>query len=282
MFYIILIGNGLGTVTILLKITISKSGCFFTCEEYWKQLVDIKAPLSTDDIVCLISNALVILFSVLSYIVVSKRKKLMACKTVKCCFSATVIVVMSFTGYSILTQAHSTNRLLPALSDVSRGIRSQLNGSLNSYIDGDDAGIHKAWVRTMKDGCCCGVDGYTDFLDLGAKMPEYCICTSNMTSNSSAPRCYGSQLECDAKNNLATKGCYGFIINKIQLYKYDIRNTKICTSMFSCIMQYVVLFLSMYSLSYYFPAPKKPNRVQPQVLPVLSKPSRIQPQVFHT
>ena len=254
--YAIVIGHGLlCMMALLFKVHASNPGYYCTHDlenpcsvnvEYWKQLVDIQVPLSINDIVCLIFHSLVILSLVLYFIVVCNGKKIKTYKTVIILLYATEMVLLIFYLYTVI-QSHAPNRLVPDSSDLSRGIRSQLKDSLHSHSEGEDAVINNAWEMTMKDGCCCGVDGYTDFLDIGAEIPEYCTCTSNMTSNSSTPRCYDPQLECEieTKYNVSTKGCYKFISSKVQFHLNRINGRMFLVSMWVYFIQGMFLSFSI-------------------------------------
>ena len=261
--YTIVIGTGLlCMVALLFKVHASNPGYYCTRDlenpcgvngEYWKQLVDIQLPLSISDIVCLIFHSLVILSLVLSFIVVCNGKKIKTYKTVIIHLYATEVVLTLFYLYTVIIQWNAPNRLVPGSSDFSREIRSQLKDSLHAYSEGEDGIMNNAWDGTMKDGCCCGVDGYTDFLDIGAEIPEYCTCTSNMTSNSSTPRCYDPQLECEieTKYNVTTKGCYKFISRKVQFHLDRINSRMLLVSMWVYFIQSMFLNLPiMILLSY--------------------------------
>ena len=253
LIYAIVIGTGLLCMVILLwMVHASNPGYYCTRDlenpcgvngEYWKQLVDIQLPLSISDIVCLIFHSLVILLLVLSFIVVCSRKTIKTDKTVIGFLIATEVVFTLFYFYTVII----TNRLVPGSSYFSREVHSQLKNSLLVYVDGEDDIINNAWEGTLKDGCCCGVDGYTDFLDLGAEIPEYCTCTSNMTSNSSTPRCYDSQHECEIehKYNVTTKGCYQFISSKIRIHLFRISGRMFYVSMWVYIIQSLFLIFSI-------------------------------------
>ena len=215
--------------------------------EYWKQLVNINVPLSFSDIGCFTTHSLVILFSVLSCIAIleCKWKKIIIFLIINGCLITTTVLFLTIFSCTILIQDWVSNRLPFGLSDISQEVRSQLKDSLLSYGDGEDDIINNAWENTMKVGCCCGVDGYTDFLDIRTEIPEYCICPSNITSNSSSPGFCDPQLECDPKNNQTTKGCHEFIMNKIQIYQIDIYVKKILVSSTVSSLQFIFFILTM-------------------------------------
>ena len=259
-----IIGFGLLCIVALLYVVnISNPAMFCTRDllnscgdsgQNWMRLVDIEVPLSISDIVYLISNSLIILLSVLSFIVVCNGKTIMTYERVMNLLFASEVVLMLFFGYALVIQINAPNRFAPGSADISSKIRIQLKDSLHYYSEGEDVIMNNAWEGTMKDGCCCGVDGYTDFLDIDAEIPEYCTCTSNMTNNSSTPRCYNPRLECERKTkyNVTTKGCYNFIIDKLQSYQKRIHQLKFLIFILVSAMQSTShLTLTSISLTYY-------------------------------
>ena len=238
----------------LLMVNVSNPGYYCTVDlwnycgdngEYWKQLVDIKVPLSIDDMACLTYTSLVMLLSVLSLIAVCNKKKTMNNNVLLSLLFASGMVLLLFSVYTIAIQLYAPNRSAPGSSDISSKIRSHLKDSLHAYSNGEDGNFNNyAWEMTMKDGCCCGVDGYTDFLDVGAEIPEYCICTSNMTSNSSTLHCYDPQYECEIETeyNVTTKGCYEFITSHVQSHQNDIYFRKFLMSMCVSAIQSICFF----------------------------------------
>ena len=73
---------------------------------------------------------------------------------------------MAYTG--ILGGLYAANLDVPQSSYVSSEVHRQLKSSLFDYREGNRAVIG-AWENTMKEDCCCGVDGFGDFLEIGVQ-----------------------------------------------------------------------------------------------------------------
>ena len=103
----------------------------------------------------------------------------------------------------------------------------------------------------MNDGCCCGVDGYRDFLKLGMEIPEYYKCTLPGTSRSrrnGIPTCYGKDsVFCDnvPEYNETSSGGFRCIVKHIQHDQKQIHVTKMIMFMSVSTGQLILVILAM-------------------------------------
>ena len=140
--------------------------------ECWSQLVNVDVPLTAYDITILATNCLIISFAVVSIIAAYMRKKI-TIYVAGCFIILTALVLMVYSGAvgGFFAARHAT----PVYGHVTREVRSQLKNSLFSFREGDPI-VNSVWKNMMFNGCCCGVDGYKDFLELGQEIPEECTC----------------------------------------------------------------------------------------------------------
>ena len=217
--------------------------------ECWTSLVSVKSPLNAYDITGITSNCLIILLSVLSVIAAYKRKKIIIYAS-GCLVILAALVLMVYTG--IMISLYAENGDTPNSSDISREVHDQLIDSLYAYRDGNSA-VKKAWENIMKMGCCCGIDGYMDFLELGEEIPEYCTCTLNTYfSYSWSPvyqcnsgNCYQSKCDMDSKYNVTSKGCMELVLDQVQEDQNHILIIKMITFMSVSTSQLILVTLAM-------------------------------------
>ena len=221
-------------------------------EECWSSLVSVKLPLSVYDITGIISNCLIILLAMLSVIAAYKRKKIII-YAAGCLIILAALVMMIYT--LVMISLHAENRATPTSnsSDTSREVHNQLIDSLYAYKDGDPA-VTNAWKKIMQKGCCCGVDGYRNFLEIGEEIPEYCSCrvSNNYLYIDGSPfyKCNSPSylyFECDldSKYNVTSKGCMKFVLDQVQKDQRHLRIMKIKTFVYVSSSQFTLVILAM-------------------------------------
>ena len=236
-------------------------GCNGEC---WNQLVNVDVPLTAFDITGLPTNCLIISLAIVSIIAAYMRKKVIIYVAeviiyVAGCFiilAALVLMVYSGAMGGFFAARHAA----PDLDHVTREVRSQLKNSLFSFREGDPI-VNSVWENTMSDGCCCGVDGYSDFLELGQEIPEQCTCRiqRNSYSGNLDARCYDTGYNChlDTKYNVTLKGCFGNIMRQIQNDRNDIHIAKMITFLSVSTLQLVIVILAMMCTSCCLQVPTK-------------------------
>ena len=230
------------------KRVINYHGIYGKC---WTGLVSVKTPLNAYDITGITSNCLIILLSVLSVIAAYKRKKIII-YGFGCLIILAALMLMVYTG--IMISLYAENSDTPNSSDISREVHNQLIDSLYAYRDGDPA-VKKAWENIMRMGCCCGVDGYRDFLELGEEIPEYCTCRADTSYRpySWTPFVYKCNFphylyykcDMDPNYNVTSKGCMGFVLDQVQEDQNHILIVKMITFMSVSTLQLILIFFAM-------------------------------------
>ena len=106
----------------------------------------------------------------------------------------------------------------------------------------------------MKKGCCCGVDGYKNFIEIGEEIPEYC---SFRVSNNylyidgsryyicNSPSHLYFECDLDSQYNVTSKGCSEFVLDQVQKDQRHIRIMKIKTFGYVSSSQLILVFLAM-------------------------------------
>ena len=224
-------------------------GYFGIDGDCWSSLVNIKVPLSAYDITGITFNCLIILLSVLSVIAAYKRMKIII-YVAGCLIILASLVLMAYTG--ILGGLYAANRDVPQSSHISSEVHRQLKSSLFDYREGNRAVIG-AWENTMKEDCCCGVDGFGDFPDIGVTIPERCACKGHSEKNPfDRPYCSTDRTrEChmDSTYNVTTRGCLGHIMDQVQDYQKVVHVVKMITFMSVSTLQLILIILAMMSTS---------------------------------
>ena len=225
----------------------------------WSQRVNIEIPLSTYDITTITSNCLIILFSVLSVVAAWKRKKIII-YVLGCLIILTALVLMVYTG--VMVGLYSENHSVLGSSLITHKVHNQLMDSLYSFGN-SNPDIKTFLVNTMIDGCCCGVDGYRDFLEIEKEIPVCCKCRPPGPGSYTAPTCYGQvhdYCDNDPKYNVTSVGCFGHILEKIQHDRRGIHVTKMITFMSVSTLQLILVILAMIYTFRYAHAPANVNR----------------------
>ena len=226
-----------------------KWGYFGIDGDCWSSLVHIKVPLSAYDITGIAISCLIILLSVLSVIAAYKRKKIII-YVAGCLIILAALVLMAYTG--ILGGLYAANRDVPQSSYISGEVHRQLKSSLFDYREGNRAVIG-AWENTMKEDCCCGVDGFGDFLEIGVTIPERCACKGHSKKNPfDRPNCSTDRTRVchmDSTYNVTTRGCLGHIMDQIQDYRKVVHVVKMITFMSVSTLQLILVILALMSTS---------------------------------
>ena len=210
----------------------------------WGRLVNTEGPLSSYDITGITFNCLIILLSVLSVIAAYKRKKIII-YVAGCLIIMATLVLMAYTG--ILGGLYSASYDVLQSSYIYSNVHRQLKSSLFDYRDGDRA-VMSAWDDTMGVECCCGVDGFGDFLDIGLPIPEICSCKRLRARDPfHSPRC--CHMSMDSTYNVTKRGCIRYIMEQVQDYRKDFHVVKMITFMFVSTLQLILVILAMMSTS---------------------------------
>ena len=225
--------------------------------ECWSQLVNVDVPLTAFDITGLATNCLIISLAIVSIIAAYMRKKVII-YVAGCFIILTALVLMVYSG--AMGGFFAARHAVPDSDYITREVHSQLKNSLFSFREGDPI-VNSVWENTMSDGCCCGVDGYSDFLELGQEIPEQCTCRiqRNSYSNDFYSRCYATDNNChlDTKYNVTSKGCFGMIMTQIQNDRNDIHIAKMITFMSVSTLQLIIVILAMMCTSCCLHVPTK-------------------------
>ena len=231
--------------------------------ECWSSLVSVKTPLKLNayDITGITSNCLIILLSLLSVIAAYKKKKIII-YVVGCLIILATLVLILYTCLIISLFAES--RDAPNSFDSSGEVYDQLMDSLHAYRDGDPT-VMNAWENMMKEGCCCGVVGYRDFLKTGTDIPEYCTCNVEKTSDRmiyypGTRVCYTiTSREChvEPKFNVTSIGCREYVLDQVQENQNHVLIIKIITLMSVSTSQLILVFLAMMFTSCCLHVPKQ-------------------------
>ena len=208
-------------------------------DECWKQLVNIGIPLGMYDITGIIINGLFIVL-VTSRMMLSWVRQL---PFVRCLLLLMAIVALfANTGIleTILTPYCGTHDQ----RDISQEVRQQLKKSLLEYRDRSYPETKAVWDTTMKEGCCCGVDGLSDFLDLGQDVPESCSCLGSF----SKPRCYviGMNCDLDQEYNVTSRGCLKHVMEKMEGWEGSVIVLKSVTYLSISLLQFSLVILQSY------------------------------------
>ena len=120
---------------------------------------------------------------------------------------------------------------VPDSSRISEEVHDQLQYSKDMY-NNDYPDIKKSCDNTMKDGCCCGVFSYRDFLLLG-----YCKCLPprNRGYGYGLATSYGTgDFFCNSirEYNITPRGCFRYISRHIQHDRKQIHVAKMIIFMF--------------------------------------------------
>ena len=138
------------------------------------------------------------------------------------------------------------------VSDSSRvleEVRDQLEYSMDMY-NNNYPDIKRSWDNIMKDGCCCGVHSYKDFLELGKEIPVYCKCIPPRTEGYGYGHetCYGNaDIFCNnvPEYNVTSSGCFRYIKRHIQHYRKQIHVAKMIMFMSVTAAQLILVILAM-------------------------------------
>ena len=99
--------------------------------------------------------------------------------------------------------------IAPEFQRIYREVYHQLKDSLHQY-DNNNPDVKAIWDNTVNGRCCCGVDSYRNFLEIGKEIPVYCKCRTAPSPNGyNHVICYGreySYCEIDATNNVTSRG----------------------------------------------------------------------------
>ena len=208
-------------------------------DECWKQLVNIAAPFGMYDITGIIINCLFVLF-VFSRMMLSWVRQL---PFVRCLLLLMAIVAL-FTNTGILETILMPYCGTRHQSDLSQEVRHKLKESLLDYRDRSYPEATAVWDTTMKEGCCCGVDGLSDFLDLGQDVPESCSCLGSF----SKPRCYVTGMNCDLDQeyNVTSRGCLKHVMEKIEGWEGSVLVLKSVTYVSISLLQFSLVIFQRY------------------------------------
>ena len=215
--------------------------------ECWSQLVNVDVPLTAFDITGLATNCLIISLAIVSIIAAYMRKKVII-YVAGCIIILTTLVLMVYSG--AMGGFFAARHDAPDSEHVKREVRSQLKNSLFSFREADPI-VNSVWENTMSDGCCCGVDGYSDFLELGQEIPEQCTCRFRRNS------CYYYNCHMVTGYNVTSKGCFGMIMTQIQNDRNDIHLAKMITFMSVSTLQLIIVILAMMCASCCLHVPTK-------------------------
>ena len=208
--------------------------------ECWTRLIYVDVPLSAYDISGITANCLIILSAIVSIIAAYMRMKTII--YVAGCFM--ILTALEPIGYTAaVAGVYVASETTPQLTDISREVHKQMKSSLYDYKDRATA-VTAAWDNIMISGCCCGVDGYRDFLELGDDIPEYCSCNIGYYYK---PRCYKGLDTCkmDDKYNVTSDGCFAYVMYQIEEDRNNFHVAKMIAIMSVSTSQLVLVILAM-------------------------------------
>ena len=188
----------------------------------WNSLIKLPATTTWIDITVIIGFALMLLCSIA--LVLCRYTKLLKKYPVERFYQKVIAFMLIVILSLVILKACLFSRLYmtSARPVQTNAISSQLSKSLLQY--GHDDNITRAWYNTMRDGCCCGLQGYQDFINIGVDVPPHCECydeEEQLCSYKGCNRQHNSdsyrQSECTGSlnSNFTNAGCLSFVVDKV-------------------------------------------------------------------
>ena len=200
----------------------------------WNSLIKLQPTTTWIDIAVIIGFALILLCSIA--LVLCRYTKLSKKYPIERFFQKVIAIIpIVILFLPILIACFFLQLYMTSSRPMqTKAISSQLSKSLLQY--GHDDNITRAWHNTMRDGCCCGLHGYQDFINIGVDAPPHCECYDEEEQHCSYKGCTRQhnsdsyrQSECTASlnSNFTNAGCLSLVEDKVDsTTKYLIENTK--------------------------------------------------------
>ena len=209
--------------------------------ECWTRLIYVQVPLSAYDISGIAANCLIIVSAIVSIIASYMRMKVII-YVVGCFMILTALEPIMYTV--AVGGVYAASETTPQLTEISSEVHKQMKSSLYAYSAGD-AAVTAAWDEIMIKDCCCGVDGFRDFLEIGEKIPDCCTCRAAFYYEPAL--CYKGSGTChvDSKYNATSNGCFAHVMDRIEEDRNDCYVAKMIVFLSVSISQLVFVILAM-------------------------------------
>ena len=189
-----------------------------TYGDCWSDMLQVKITTTTLETTSMIMNGIELTVAIFGILAAYKRWKraVYLLSTIILVATILLMVLCGITGGSYA--AYGTLR---STGDLNRDIEFQMMETFQDAFENNFYKYQDAWENTMKLGCCCGVNGYQDFQDVGYEpndVPENCQCRKSYWDLVCNTYPYFGGRTCSAVpgTNITSKGCLSYVLNEIQ------------------------------------------------------------------
>ena len=184
----------------------------------WSDMLQVKITTTTLEATSMIVNGIELTVAIFGILAAYKRWKraVYLLSTVILIATILLMVLCGITGGSYA--AYGT---LGSTVNLNHDIEFQMMETFQDAFGNDFYKYQDAWKNTMRLGCCCGVNGYKDFFDVGFEtndVPEYCKCQKDYYDFVCNTNIDYDDRYCSAApgTNITSKGCLSFVLDEIQ------------------------------------------------------------------
>ena len=179
----------------------------------WTSLIKLQADTTWYDIIHMTGYAGVLLCSLI--VVLLRCTRCSKKHSIEKCCSRIILVLGFAMNLSACGNLYIYVQQYKLSDNMAITIYGQLSESLQFY-DNDDT-ITRAWQNTMLDGCCCGMQGYQDFTNIGMEVPPHCGCYEEQQPGLYDGCTQRSKDGCTASpnTNFTNTGCLEFVFHNV-------------------------------------------------------------------
>ena len=213
----------------------------------WNSLTKLPATTTWMDITVIIGYVLMLFCTVA--LGLYRCTKLPKKYQLERCYRNVMVMIATVMMFTVILKAcfFSQLYLTSARPEQANVISSQLSKSLLQY--GHDDVITRAWQNTMRDGCCCGLNGYQDFTNIGMDVPPHCGCYDEEEQpcfyKGCTRRCISNLnrlSDCIASphTNFTNAGCLPFVVDKVDGTTKSVAVAQVVSVMVSAVIILVI------------------------------------------